>query len=118
MLGEFLDWFGRAHAGHDVFALRIDEKFTVENSFAGSGIAGESDAGAGVVARVAEHHGLDVDRRAPFVRNTVLAAIDNRAIIHPGTEDGANSSLELFPRIVGKFLAGAFPDQFLETHDQ
>ena len=58
--------FGRAHAGHDVFALRVDEEFAVEHLLAGGRIAREGDAGAGVLAGVAKDHRLHVDGRAPF----------------------------------------------------
>ena len=90
---------GRAHAGDDVLALGVDEKFAVENLFAGGRIAGEGDAGAGFVAGVAEDHGLHVDGGAPFGGDVVFAAIDDGAVVHPGAEDGADGAFELFPRI-------------------
>ena len=42
---------------------------------AGGGVAGERDAGAGVVALVAEHHRLDVDRGAEVVGDVLHAAV-------------------------------------------
>ena len=54
----------RADAGDDVLALRVHEELAVELLLAGRWIARERDAGAGIVAEVAEHHRHDVDRRA------------------------------------------------------
>ena len=95
---------GRPHAGDDVLALRVDQELTVELLHAVRGIAGERDAGAGVVARIAVDHRLHVDRRAPFGRDVVLAPIDDRAIVHPRAEHRTDSAHQLIPRDAGKFL--------------
>ncbi len=58
----------RADAGDDVLALRVDEELAVELLLAGGRIARERDAGAGVVAEVAEHHRDDVDAGAERLR--------------------------------------------------
>jgi hypothetical protein len=50
--------------GHHVLALRVDEELAVEAPLAGDGSRVNADAGAGVVAEVAEHHRDDVDGRA------------------------------------------------------
>ena len=81
-----------ADAGDDVLALGVDEELAVELIHAVGGIAGEGDAGAGALAGVAEHHGLDVDGGAPFGGDVVLAAVDDRAVVHPGGEDGAGGA--------------------------
>ncbi len=73
----------RAHACDDVFALGVDQIFTVKNFFAAGRIARERDAGRARFAHVAEHHRLDVDRCSPFVRDSVFAAVNNRAVVHP-----------------------------------
>ncbi len=52
----------RADAGNDVFALRVDQKLTVEFLFSSRGIAREPHAGARGVTHVSEHHGLHVHR--------------------------------------------------------
>ena len=109
---------GRTDAGDDVFALGVDEEFAVEFVRAVGRVTGERHAGTGVVAGVAEHHGLDVDGGSPFRRNIVFAAIDDRAVVHPGAEHGTGRAAELVPRIVRKHLAGAFLDQGLEAHDE
>ena len=95
--------FGSADAGDDVFALRVDEELAVENFFAGGGIARERDARAGLVAGVAVDHRLDVDGSAPLRGDVVLATVDDGAVVHPGTEHGADCAPELLPGILGKF---------------
>ena len=67
------DVLRRADAGDDVLALRIDQELAVERLLAGRGIAGEGDAGGRGLAHIAEHHGLDVDGRAPAFGNVVQA---------------------------------------------
>jgi hypothetical protein len=109
------DLFGRPDAGDDVFALSIDEVFAVEDLLAGGGVAGEGDAGAGVIAHVAEDHGADVRRGAPVMRVAVLPAIDDGPVIVPGAEHGGDGAPHLFQRIVGEFLALLRLDGGLET---
>jgi hypothetical protein len=94
------------------------EEFAVELVGAVGGIARERHAGAGRVARVAEHHRLHVDRGAPLGGDVVLAAIDDRAVVHPGAEHGAGGAAQLIPRIVREHLAGALLDQRLEALDE
>ncbi len=109
---------GGAHAGHDVFALGVDEVFAVEDFFAGGGVAGEGDAGAGFIAGVAEDHGLHVDGGAPFVGDAVFAAVDDGAFVVPGAEDGADCAHELLFGVGGEGFAGAFVDEFFEAGDE
>ena len=54
----------RADAGNDVFALRVDQKLTVEFLFSSRGIAREPHAGARSVTHVSEHHSLHVHCRS------------------------------------------------------
>ena len=85
---EFADGQRRADAGDDVFALRVHQVLAEEDVLAGGGIAREADAGAGVLAQVAEDHGLHVDRCAQPVVDVVDAAIGLGAIVLPAPEDG------------------------------
>ena len=101
-LGELGDRVRRAHARDHVFALRVDQIFAVENFFAAGRIARERDAGRARVAHVAEDHRLHIDRRAPVVRNAVFPAINNRAVVLPRTEDGADRAPKLGARILRK----------------
>ena len=109
---------GRAHAGDDVLALRVHQIFAVEDFFAARRVARERHAGARFVARVPEDHRLHVDRRAPVRRNVVFLAIDDRAVVHPRTEDGADRAFELHPRIRRERRARALQNQRLEAHDE
>src|SRR5205807_5266455 len=56
LLLEFGDLLGRADAGDDVFALGVNQVLAVEDLFARGRVAREGDAGARVVAHVAEDH--------------------------------------------------------------
>ena len=102
-----------AHASHDVFSLRIDQKLPVELVGAVGRVAGKRHARARVLAGVPVDHRLHVDSCAPVLRDVVFPAIHDRAIVHPGAEDGAGGALELIPRIVWECTAGAFFHQLL-----
>ena len=115
---ELQHWLRGAHAGDDVFTLSVDEELTVEFIHAVSRVAGEGNAGTGVVAGVAVDHGLDVDGGAPLGGDVVFAAVNDRAIVHPGTEHSAGSAAELLPDVAWEGLAGAVFDERLEALDQ
>ena len=105
-------------AGDDVLTLGVDQKLAVKLVDPVGWISCESDAGTGRLTRIAEHHRLHVDGRAPFGGDVVFRAVDLRSVVHPGTEDGTGCAFELFPWIVGKLLARAILDQRLEPVDQ
>ena len=89
--GEMLlhtdDRLGRAHAGDDVFALRVDEEFAVKDFRSAGRVTGESHAGTARVTHVAEDHALHVDCRAPLVRDAVFAAVNDGALVVPRAEN-------------------------------
>ena len=125
VLLEFGDLLGRADAGDHVLALGVDEVFAVEDLLAGGRVAREGDAGAAVVAHVAEDHRADVGGRAPLVRVAVLPAIDDGPVVHPRAEHGADrpatsarwaSSGKSLPVLLLDRLLEAL-DQFLEVVD-
>ena len=99
MFLQVRDRFGSAHAGDNVFALRVDQEFAIENLPAGGRVARECDARSGIRPGVAEHHGLNVHGRAPFLGDVIFPAINDRAIVHPGSEDGGERSFQLLPWI-------------------
>ena len=101
------DLLRRADAGDHVLALRIDQEFAVELLLAGRRIAREGDAGRGIVAHIAEHHRLHIDRGAPAFGNVVQPAIGVGARIHPGAEHGADRAPQLLLRVLRKRLAAA-----------
>ena len=117
VLGHLLDLLRRAHAGHDVLALGVDEVLAVEDVLAGGGVAGEGDAGAGVLAGVAEDHGLHVDGGAPLGGDAVLGAVDLGAVVVPGVEDRVDGAVELLHRVLREALAAALLDELLELGD-
>ena len=65
----------RPDAGHDVLALGVGEVLAEEDLLARVGVAREGDAGARVVAHVAEDHGHDVDGRAEVVGDLLVVAV-------------------------------------------
>ena len=89
-----------AHAGDDVLALGVDQEVAGRLGRAGDLVAAERDAGPRGVALVAEHHLLDVDRRAPLVRDAVDAPVLDRALAGPGVEHRADRLLELLLRVL------------------
>ncbi len=108
----------RADAGHDILALGIDEILAIELVGPGRRVAREGDAGGAIVAHIAEHHGLDIDRRAPAGRDLVQAAIGDGALIHPAAEHGADGTPELVRRILRERLLEVLLDDILVAgHD-
>ena len=113
--GELRNRMRRAHAGDNIFALGVDQIFAVENFLTTCRIAGEGDASGAGIAHVAKDHRLHVDGRAPIVGNAVLAPINHRAVVVPGTENGADRAPKLGARVLRKRFAGALLDQILEA---
>ncbi len=104
----------RAHTGNDVFALRVNKVFAVEDFFPGRWIARKCNSGRTRLSHVAEHHCLNVHRRSPFVRDPVFSPIHDRAIVHPRAENRPDCAPKLFVRILGKRFSGALLDQRFE----
>ena len=97
-----------AHAGHDVFALRVHQVLAVDLVLAGGGVAGEGHAGAAVIAHVAEDHRLDVDGGAQVVGDLLAVAVDDGALVVPAPEHRLHAQHELIQRIGGEIDAGDF----------
>ncbi len=116
-LFELADGKRSADAGDHVLALRVHQVLAEEDLLAGGGIAGEADAGAGVLAQVAEDHGLHVDGGAEPVVDVVDAAIGLGALVLPAAEDGVARLHELIQRILREILAGLLLDQLLVLGD-
>ena len=72
-----------SHAGDHVFALCVDQELTVELIDTVRWVTSKRDAGTGIVASVPVNHRLHVNSSAPLSGNVVLAAINNRTVIHP-----------------------------------
>ena len=67
-----------------VLALGVRQVIAVEDFLAGVGVAREGDAGAGIVAHVAEDHGLDVDGGAQVVRDLIEVTVVRGPLVVPG----------------------------------
>ena len=96
---------GGAHAGNDVFALSIGQEFAEEALAAGSGAAGERNAGAAIVAHVAEGHHLHVNGSTPGIGNIVIHAVNVGAGVVPAAENGLDSLKQLHLRVGGEIAA-------------
>ena len=105
----------RADAGDDILALRVDEVFAVELVGAGRRIAGERDAGRAILAHIAEHHRLDVDRGAPLGGDIVQPAVGHGAGVVPRAEHGGDGTPQLLVRVLRERLAGLALDDLLEA---
>ena len=77
---------GVADAGHHVLALGVDQEVAVVALGPGRRVAGEADAGTGVVVAVAEHHGLDVDGGAEIVGDALTDPVGHGPGPVPGLE--------------------------------
>lgn len=106
-----------AHAGDDVFALRLRQPLTVELRGAGGGITGECHAGAGAIVEVAEDHRLHVGRGAEVVGHTVQLAVNARARRVPGAEHRLHGAFHLLYGVVGKRLTDLPPVERQEVVD-
>ena len=100
----------RPDAGDDVLALGIGEVLAEELLFAGVRIAGERDAGAGVVAHVPEDHRHDIHGGAEVVRDLLAVAVVHRALAEPRPEDGLDREVELLVRVRREVAAGGLAD--------
>ena len=65
LLLHFVDVHGCANTSNNVLALSVGKEFAEEPFSAGGGVAGEGNAGAAVIAHIAEGHGLNVYGSAP-----------------------------------------------------
>ena len=95
-----------ADAGDDVLALGVRQVVAVDAGLPGGRVAGERDAGARVVAQVAEHHRADVDRGAQVVRDALAAPVEPRPVGVPGVEDRPDRQVELLARVLRELGAG------------
>ena len=109
---------GIANAGHHVLTLRVGQELAEQVLLAARRVAGEHHPGAGVLAAVAEHHGLHVHRRAPVVGNAVQAAVGGGAVVVPGGEHGVDAEAQLIPRPVRKSPPGGVLHPRLHDGDE
>ena len=116
--GERVDGLRCAHAGYHVLALRVDQVFAVEPVLPGGRVPGEGDAGARVLADVAEHHRDHVDGRAHGVGNVVQVAIVDGPLGVPAREHGRHRAPQLLDRRIGEVVTRLLLHSRLEgAHD-
>ena len=118
LLGHLGDGHGGTHAGHHVLALGVGQELAHQLLGAGGGVTGERNAGAAVVAHVAEGHGLDVDGSAPGIGDIIVAAVHVGAGVVPGAEHGLDGAHQLLLGIGGEVLADLGLVLGLELHGQ
>ena len=107
-----------ADACHHILTLGIDQELAIQALLTGGRIAGKGNAGGRGGAKIAEHHGLHIDGRAPIMRDIVQRAIGDGAGIAPAGKDGGNGPPELHMRILRESLAQLILDHLLvERHD-
>ena len=95
LLLELADRLGGPDARDDVLALGVDQVVAEEVVLAGVRVAGERHAGARVVPRVAEDHGLDVDGGPLQAGDPLDPAVLDGLVAHPAIEDGHDGLPEL-----------------------
>ena len=101
--------------GHNVFTLRVNQIFAVEEVFARSSIAAKANSRSGSVSHIAEHHCLNAYSRTPFIRNSLHFTIQDSAFVHPRVEYGADSSPQLFVGTGREVFSGLFLYGSLES---
>ena len=99
-----------ADARHDVLTLGVHQVVAVKDLLARRSIARERNAGSGGVALVAEDHALHVDGGAQVIGNLILLAVQDGAIVVPGTEHGLHGLAQLH--------VGVLRELDLAVHDQ
>ena len=115
---ELLQGQGVADARDHVLALRVGEVVAVDARGAGAGVPRERDAGARPLPRVAERHGLHIDRGAQGVRDALLPPVEPRALGVPRVEDRADREVELLARILRELVAGLLAHDGLVDVDE
>src|ERR1700736_1762598 len=106
-----------SNPSHHIFTLSVNQILAIKDFLAGRRIACEGNPCRTRVTTIAEHHGLHVDRSAPFVRNIVCAPVDNCAVVIPGTKDCAYRTPKLLMRILRKSFSSTLLDEPLELFD-
>ena len=117
-LARLVDGVGGADSRHHVLALGVGQPLAIEDVLARGGVAREGDARAGVIAHVAEHHGLHGDRGAPLIGDPLDAAVGDGALAVPALENRADASPHLLLRIFREVLAEDLLDLRLVNPDE
>ena len=112
------DLRGGPDACHDVLALRVGQVLAVQHALAGVRVAGERDAGAGVIAHVPEDHRDDVHGGAEVVGDPLVLAVVRGALAEPRREDRLDREVQLLVGVLGEVAAGVRLDDGPERIDE
>ena len=118
LLMQLADGRRSTDTGNDILALSIDQVLAHQLLLAGSGVTGESNAGAGAHAGVTEGHLLHVDSGAPLVGDLVHLTIHIGAGVVPRAENGLDGADQLLLRVLRELLALLLEVDLLELLDQ
>ncbi len=88
LLPKFRDRHGRAHAGHDVFALRVGQILGEDVRLSRGRIARETHACAAGLAAIAEDHCLHCNCSSHGVCDLVQLPVEDGAVALPRAEHG------------------------------
>lgn len=103
---------------HHVLALRPEQEVAVDAGLTGVGVSREGDPSAAGLVEVAEHHGLDGDRRPEVVEDALQLPIRPRPWAVPRPEDGRDRLHQLLTRILRHRPATLRPNHPLVDLDQ
>ena len=70
VFGIVIQWVGSSNTSNNVFTLSIYQPFTIELVVACCGITGKGYTCCGIVAHIAEYHGLNIYCCTPIVWNS------------------------------------------------
>ena len=112
------DLLGGTDTSDHVFTLGVHQKFTVEQVFPGTGIAGESHTSCAGIAQVAKYHRLYVHRSTPGFRNVIQFTVHPGTIVVPAFKNGHHGTPQLFPGIGGEVATQTRANQSFEALNQ
>ncbi len=89
------DGLGITNTGNNVFALSIYQEVTIKLACTISRVTRKGNACGRGITLVAKDHNLYVNRGTKIVRDSMLLAIQDGALIHPAAKDGLDGKTKL-----------------------
>jgi len=96
---------GSPDSGHNIFALRVDEVFSVNSPGPCGRIPGKCNTGTGSIAHISEYHGLYVNCCSPVAGDIVHSAVYDGTFVIPGAEHSLYGLHQLDLGILREILA-------------
>ena len=118
ILLQLFDRVRRPDSRNDILPLGIDHIFPIEFLFPRRRVPGKRNTGRGSISHIAKHHGLNRDRRTPFVRDAIQPSVCSRPFRIPGIEYRLNRHAQLLYRVFRKFFLSGAHYQGLELLDE